>query len=85
MATEFRKVWISKYALTRGVYEEEVHVQRDGEARDRGCRTYFAKGDWWETKEEALLKADAMRRAKIATLKNQVTKLEAMTFKEEPK
>ncbi|MGE0278428.1 MAG: hypothetical protein AB7R40_23780 [Nitrospiraceae bacterium] len=41
----------------------------------------FSKKDWHETAEAALAQADAMRLKKIASLKKQIAKLEAMRFR----
>ena len=82
------KRWISKYALTKGVYEAEGKIIEDSIAN--GCfviehlysRDYFSLKEHHETKEAALAKAESMRLKKIESLKKQIAKLEAMTFKE---
>lgn len=76
--------YLSKYALSEGV--EKV------ESDDR-----YSKGDWIDLQDrygfyklgrdihkveaEALAAAESMRVKKIASLKKQIAKLEAMTFK----
>ena len=81
MATEIRQVWVSKYALTKGLYEAEVRLcESGGSAITTDHRTYLAKGDWWDTKEKALGKAEVMRKAKIASLTKQIKALEDKVF-----
>ena len=79
------KVWISKYALTTGIFERQVKVC-DGNPdmvetmMDKSFQSYFHVGEWHTTKAEAILKAEDMRQRKIASLKKQLAKLETMTF-----
>jgi len=44
------------------------------------CCRYYHRPNWWTTPEEALARAGIMRMKKIASLKKQIAKLEAMTF-----
>ncbi len=84
------KVWITKYALTQGVFEAEV--ANFDPVRVQYCRLPAhpsAPLEWAESKEfhtslgEALDRADDMREAKIKILKKQLRKLEEMKFKVE--
>lgn len=76
------KVWISKYALSQGVYEE------DGVTLSTGDRNFAWKGalfvklgrDAHYTEAEAMAAAEAMRKKKIAALHKQIKKLEGMSF-----
>ena len=78
------KVWISKYALTQGIIETEAKkTSSDSISITKECKTptnWFYKGDWHETKEAAIAKAEEMRQKKIASLKKQIEKLEGMKF-----
>lgn len=81
------KVWISKYALTQGVYEieaEDCFATAPGMITETGSRyaTYFhGEGkDWHRTRDGALLKAERMRAAKIASLRKQISRIEKMAF-----
>ncbi|HEY8937072.1 MAG TPA: hypothetical protein VIM65_17715 [Cyclobacteriaceae bacterium] len=69
------KVWISQYALTKGVYEQEVessHVESMVSVQQSiQC---FHKPHWHHTKEEAIAQAEKMRDA-------QIDKLTKMEFK----
>ena len=82
------KVWITKYALTKGIEEADVEltstadlvVERSSGAL--GCDQYYhGKGkEWHQTKIEAIQRAEEMRKKKIDSLRKQIEKLEKMTF-----
>lgn len=79
------KVWITKYALTKGVFEINAEICEDTqesmiEEVGAGWLTYYHKPHWWPSKESALLRAEQMRNAKIKSLQKQITKLDKMTF-----
>lgn len=80
-----KSLWISKYALTDGVKaaDWDGHVSASGFVKPAGHQVWvlFKLGkDAHETEAEARKAAEAMRLAKIASLKKQVAKLEAMSF-----
>lgn len=79
------KIFISKYALSRGVFEAEADVDDNGFAvvRKPGSFSEYYHGegrDWCRTREQAFQVAEAMRVKKIASLKQQIGKLKVMTF-----
>ena len=78
------KVWITKYALTDGIIEAEGEpygLEWVSASWDSGYRCGdFEQGEWFDTKERAIKKAEEMRQKKIASLKNQIEKLERMRF-----
>lgn len=84
------KVWISKYALTQGIFEAEVtsnclDVDPTGNmiATCEGSYMahYHGEGrEWHKDKQSAIAKAEEMRKKKIASLKKQIEKLEKMEF-----
>lgn len=48
---------------------------------DNGCLcNNFEQGEWFDTRERAIQKAEEMRQKKIECLKNQIKKLEEMRF-----
>jgi hypothetical protein len=81
--TEF---WISKYALSHGIFSVEAEEPTENmvveRAKELGCDAYYhVEGrDWHRTKEAANKKADAMRVAKIASLEKQIGKLAKLKF-----
>jgi hypothetical protein len=81
------KIYVTKYALSRGVLEVDAVVYDKGFAVVRnsgrtGFDQYFhGEGrEWCHTKEQAFDTAETMRIKRIASLEQQVAKLKAMTF-----
>lgn len=84
--------FITKYALTTGIemipgeYVEELkdpdmlRIKLPGDS----FASYAHKEgrDWHRTHEEALVRAEAMRKAKIDSLKKAIVKMEKLNFKE---
>ena len=78
------KVWVTKYAMSgKGVIPCE-------DAKSSHVDTMVVVGalclhedDWHTTPEAAIARAEEMRTKKIASLKKQIAKLEAMTFSAE--
>ena len=74
------KVWITKYALTDGIIEAEGEpygLEWVSASWDNGCLcNNFEQGEWFDTRERAIQKAEEMRQKKIESLKNQIKKLE---------
>jgi len=78
------KVWVTKYAMSgKGVIPCE-------DAKSSHVDTMVVVGalclhedDWHTTPEAAIARAEEMRTKKIASLKKQIAKLEAMTFRAE--
>jgi len=83
-------VYITKYALSKGIQKYEVSenhiVSEDIEYSHiliRGARyneEYF-KPDWHTNKEESLIQAELMRLKKISSLSKQIVKLRGLKFK----
>lgn len=80
------RAWITKYALTQGIFtveaednirEEILVVRHLGYIPD--C--YHGEGrEWHRTPESAMARAEQMRKAKIASLEKQIKKLQTMKF-----
>lgn len=79
------KVWIAKYALTKGIYECEVTScapdHPDMVYTINSWRIYFHNNEWFPTREEAVNRALAMIAAKQQAIKKQLTKLNDLAFK----
>ena len=78
-----QKVWISKYALTDGVKEYEAEINEGSAYPGHPFMSFigFKMGvDAHETKESAIAAAEKMRIKKIASVKKQLAKLEALRF-----
>ena len=76
------KVWITKYALSQGIFAVEGDPVGDGLFRPAGeWHHYHGEGkEWHRTLESAVARAEEMRKAKIASLAKQIRKLDKLTF-----
>lgn len=78
------KAWITKHALTEGIEVVDAEVCGDGGMIAYGNvgygSQYAHRKDWHRTPEAALARAEEMRKAKIASLKKSIAKMEALTF-----
>jgi len=80
------KAWISKYALTQGIFCINAEICLDVNKKmiqetGKGIYPiYYHKPDWYETEQEAKDQAELMRKKKIASLEKQVAKLKEMKF-----
>ena len=81
------KVWITKYALTKGIIPCEIRtvdVLENGYIRymqPSGLGGFMQKGNGWEDNEKsAIKKAEKMRQKKIESLKKNIEKLERLKF-----
>lgn len=89
------KVWITRYALTKGIFEIEVNdkcidIDRSGYMiqDEGGGFTVYSRGvyyhgegiEWHKDKESAIKRADEMRNKKIESLKKRIKELENMKF-----
>ena len=78
------KAWITKYALTQGIYEIDAEDCGGGMIADKSTTwaTYFhGEGrDWCSTKQAAIKRAEEMRAARIASLNKSIEKLKRITF-----
>lgn len=84
-------VWITKYALTEGIYGTMatvcLNVNTTGnmiavKSTNRIVEQYFhGKGkQWTDSFEEAVKFAEKMREKKIASIRKQINKLEKLDF-----
>ena len=68
--TDTRKVYVTRYALTKGI------IKRDG---DVFAGEYFDREDLAYTITEALEQCEAKRRERIEQLKAQIERLESLS------
>lgn len=83
-------VYITKYALTKGIQECTVNEKWSSNCNDdciyvdwpNGLNevAIFRNGEWWEAREDAVAMANQMKREKIASLQKQIAKLGKKTF-----
>lgn len=78
------KVYITKYALTRGIIEADARLCEAGGGSMVMVRPgeYYHNDNWHQTRAEAEAVAESMRVAKLEALQKQVAKLTKKTFKE---
>ncbi len=80
------KVWITRYALSEGIFEVEAEkINMMGMIKYPPLtptigNCYSHKPDWHETFDDALNQAERMRTRKIASLRAQLEKLEKLGF-----
>lgn len=79
-------VWVTKYALTKGIYTEDAVVAKGGRSAwmPKKCRSFWGS-EFHLTRAAAVARAQEMRTKKIASLRKQIAKLEAMDFSEDVK
>lgn len=79
------KAYITKYALTQGIFEADGEESSAGGFRFRFPGSYTSEyvygKDWHKTFPEALSRAEEMRKRKLASLNRQIKKLESIEFK----
>ncbi len=74
-------VYISKYALTKGIYEMEVYEKYDSIIRkDNDDRLQIEDRFIHTTYEYAKIKAKEMKENKIKSLDKQLRKVKSLTF-----
>jgi len=81
------KVWITKYALTQGIFEVEVEFPPYNEdknyvkvVKNQGEGYYGEGKDWHRDKESAIKRAEEMKMRKITNVEKQLEKLKEMKF-----
>jgi hypothetical protein len=91
--TILEKVYITKYALTEGIIEKAfAELYADVTApeistmiivravQNNTLDMYFHKPDWYLTKEEAVERAEEMKKKQIKALKKKIERLEKLVF-----
>ncbi len=79
------KVYITKYALTQGIIEEDATLVAGYSTmisvkREHGSMSFFHKGEWYPTRAEAVTRARGLSVKKIHSLRKQIAKLTNMIF-----
>jgi hypothetical protein len=84
------KVWITKYALTHGIYDIEAELCKidptgsmisDIKNTEYGGNYYHNEGrEWHRDKESAVKRAEEMRIKKIGSLMKRIAKLQKLNF-----
>ena len=71
------KVYITKYALTHGIMEEEAEEvsQKMIRVRSRNYDSFFHGNEWHTSKKQAIAQAEKMRTKRIISLEKSIEKL----------
>lgn len=75
--------WISKYALTEGIYPKLIEDCFDIDpnfVHDVDGHGTYHKGQWHRTREEAVAKAKEMQARKLISIDKQRSRIAALTF-----
>lgn len=73
------KVWITKYALTKGIREFEGELRGSAVVGPHFVE-WFYPPDWHKSREDAIAWAEKMRQKKIASLEKQIDRLKSLKF-----
>lgn len=83
-------IYVTKYALTRGIEEYEARLQdRPGGGKtmaivprksNMAFDQYFHEGEFFLTKKEAKADAEARREKKLKSLRKQIANIERVKF-----
>lgn len=77
-------VWITKYALTKGIFRCKAKgcfdISDDMICVHGKYLEYFHGSDWHRDEQSAVDRANEMARKKIETLKKQIRRLELLEF-----
>ncbi len=80
---EITTVFITKYALTKGIYELEVTINGNiaSGVKNQYLDVFTQKGkDWFENYNDACIYAEKLKNKKIKSLEKQIEKLKNMKF-----
>lgn len=74
------KVYITKYALTQGIQEEEARTSHIDSMVSVGKWNHYHGNDWHRDFDSAKQRAEQMRINKIESVRKSLKKLENMIF-----
>lgn len=82
------EVYITKYALTRGIMKKNVEQEGKCMVKHHGkphfvwgpTTYYYQRPDWHIDKDKAIKRAERMRTMKIKALKKEIIRLENLNF-----
>ncbi len=80
------KVYITKYALTKGILRGEVELCSCDNtmvkiSNNGNFAGYFLANEWYKEKKDAIKHAEIMKIKKIEALRRKIDKLSRMEFK----
>lgn len=72
-------IWVTKYALTRGIQHEKAKLQAGGRVAFTSTN-YYKNSEFEFTEQQAVDRAELMRRKEIASLQNKLERLNKLKF-----
>lgn len=72
-------IWVTKYALTRGIQHENAKLEAGGKIAFTPT-AYYSSGEFELSEQQAVAKAEVMRRKEIQSLTRRIEKLNTMKF-----
>lgn len=74
-------VWITKYALSLGIFAQDVEADPQDATRVRvpGFSNFYEPGEWHTTRLAAATKAASLRQVSLARLQAQVDEVNGLT------
>jgi hypothetical protein len=78
-----RLVYITKYALTRGIFSAQADIKslRMCTIGEDFNILIYHKNEWFFNQQDAIKHAEEMRTKKIKSLETQIKKLKSLNFK----
>lgn len=88
-APESVRVWVTKWALTKGILCVDAEVSPDGMfaawGPERSWRRQYAYGkQWHRSREDAIEHANRMREKHLANLAKRMERVRALSFDDAP-
>jgi hypothetical protein len=74
------KVFITKYALTKGIIETECKISETSPSMVYDKHNYYHKPYWHENKQDAINQCEKMRNAKLRSLRISIQKIISLKF-----
>lgn len=75
-------VYVTKYALTKGIFIDNVHYGYLGKVCSSRSFEYYEKGQYYENIKEAIDKANEMKDKKLDSLEKEIEVLHKLEFNE---
>lgn len=75
----FADIWVTKYALTRGIQHENAKIEVGGKVAFTPT-AYYSSGEFEFSEQQAVARAEMMRRKEIEYLTRRIEKLNTMKF-----
>jgi predicted small secreted protein len=75
-----KEVFISKDALSKGVYKEKITISKNQPEKAYGLFNIYYKGEWHLTEDKAIEAAEKMRLERIKLLEEELIRVKEKQF-----